>query len=292
MSFSRVAIAAFGLALIAAPVLAQNSDDDPLVATVNGKEIHRSDVMEAAKSLPAQYQTQIDTIFPALVDRLVDLELITGAAAEAGLAEDEEVETRLADLKRDVMREIFLQRELEKRVTDESLREGYDRFLAENPPKAEVHARHILVPEEATAKEIIAELDGGADFAELAKERSTGPSSAQGGDLGYFTEEQMVPEFATAAFALEPGSYGAEPVQTSFGWHVIKSEDKRETAPPSFEEVEPQLREEVSRAQFAELIAALREGAEIEILTPQPEEAAPEAGGEPEATGESEETTQ
>ncbi|MEM7224173.1 MAG: peptidylprolyl isomerase [Pseudomonadota bacterium] len=278
MSLSRIATAALGLALIATPVLAQDSEDDPLVATVNGKEIHHSDVMEAAQALPAQYQSQIDAIFPALVDRLVDLELITGAAADAGLADDEEVETRLASLKRDVMREIYLQRELEKRVTDETLRETYDEYLAANPPKSEVHARHILVPEEETAKEIIAELDGGADFAELAKERSTGPSSAQGGDLGYFAEGQMVPEFSTAAFALEPGTYTKEPVKTQFGWHVIKSEDQRETAPPSFEEVEPQLREEASRAEFAELIAGLRDNAEIEILTPQPEEAEAEGG--------------
>ena len=116
----------------------------------------------------------------------------------------------------------------------------------------------------------LAPLDGGADFAELARERSTGPSGPQGGDLGYFTQEQMVPEFAQVAFALEAGTYTNEPVQTQFGWHVIKVEDRRQTEPAPFEEVEEQLREEVSREVINAVIGELRQNATIEVVDPLP----------------------
>jgi peptidyl-prolyl cis-trans isomerase C len=189
--------------------------DDPLVATVNGEKIYRSEVLETAESLPPQYQQQLDEVFPALVNRLVDFRLL--AVAAAGLAKDEEVLSRLAELEQNIIREVYLERKIDERVTDEALRGRYDKMIAENPAEPEVHARHILLEDEAAAKEVIVALDGGADFAELASERSTGPSGPQGGDLGYFTQEQMVPEFAQVAFAMEAGSYTNEPVQTQFG---------------------------------------------------------------------------
>ena len=244
--------------------------DDPLVATVNGEAIYRSEVLESAQALPAQYQAQLDQVFPALVDRLVDFRLIAVAADKEGLASDEEVLRRMAKLEEDVMREVYLERQISERVTDEDLRGRYAKFLEENPAKPEIQARHILVEDEAAAKEVIVALDGGADFAELARERSTGPSGPSGGDLGYFTEEQMVPEFAQAAFALESGSYTKEPVQTQFGWHVIKVEDQRETSPAPFEELEPQLREEASREVVNSILGELRANATIEVVDPLP----------------------
>ena len=133
---------------------------------------------------------------------------------------------------------------------------------------------------EEAAREVIGLLDGGADFAELAKERSTGPSGPKGGDLGYFSAGQMVPEFSQAAAALEPGSYTKEPVKTQFGWHVIKLEDRRIAAPPPFEEIEQQLREQVARETLKVVLDGLREDADIEIV-PQSAEATGEAAPEP-----------
>ena len=268
----RTAALAMTLAFVPFYALAQQagSGDDPLVATVNGEKIFRSEVLETAKSLPPQFQQQLDQVFPALVNRLVDFRLLAVAANGAGLADDEEVKSRLAELRQNVIREVFLERKIDEHVTDEALRGRYDKMIAENPAEAEVHARHILVADEAAAKEVIVALDGGADFAELARERSTGPSGPQGGDLGYFTQEQMVPEFAQAAFAMEAGSYTDEPVQTQFGWHVIKVEDRRETAPAPFEEVEEQLREEASREVVNAVLGELREGATIEVVDPLP----------------------
>ena len=272
MSFKRFATAGFCLALTLVPFAAsaQNKDqDDPLVARVNGAAIHRSDVLEAASALPPQYQAQIDQIFPALVERLVDFRLLAEAANAAGLAKDDEVKRRMAALRDDVMREVYLERQIAKQVDEDSLQARYESFLEENPAKAEIHARHILVEDEATAKEVIAKLDGGKDFAELAKERSTGPSSARGGDLGFFTADQMVPEFSEQAFKLKDGQHSEQPVQTQFGWHVIKVEERRAGAQPTFESVEEQLREDLSRDAINTVLTDLRAGAEIEII-PQP----------------------
>ncbi len=270
MTFAPIKTGALILALASLPVAASAQADDPLVATVNGKEIHRSEVLEAARSLPPQYQSQLQQIFPMLVERVVDFHLLSEAAGKAGFAKDEEVKRRLAKLREDVMREVYIQRQIDKQVDDAAVRKRYDEFLAGNPAKPEVHARHILVEDEAAAKELIVKLDGGADFAELAKESSTGPSASRGGDLGYFTADQMVPEFSEQAFELEDGQYTKAPVKTQFGWHVIKVEDRRESAPPAFEGMEQQLREELSREAVGTVLSDLREGAKVEIVSPLP----------------------
>ena len=286
MAFRRISLAAtmvalglvalgMGLALQAATAqtaIAQGqaqsqpaTEEDPVVARVNGMDILRSEVFALAETLPPQYQQQLLQIYPLLVQRLVDFTLANEAGRAAGLAEDDEVKRRLDRLTDQVIREVWIEREVEARITDEAMQASYAAYVAANPPVKEQQARHILVETEEDARAVIGELDGGADFAELAKERSTGPSGPRGGDLGYFTDEQMVPEFSAAASALEPGQYSKDPVQTQFGWHVIKVEDRRDTQPPSFEEIEPQLRNELRRDNVESVLTGLREGAEVEI---------------------------
>ncbi len=264
----RCAVLCSALLLTSLPALAQDSgaEEDPTIATVNGEAILRSDVLTAAGELPAQYQAQIPQILPLLVERLIDTRLISAAANEAGLADDEEVGERLEAQKSVIMREVYLERQVGDRMSDEALRSRYDSFLEENPPAVEVSARHILVEEETEAKDIITELDGGADFAELAQSRSIGPSSSEGGSLGFFTKEEMVPEFSEAAFALEDGAYTGEPVQTQFGWHVIKTEERRTKEPTSFEEMQGQLQEELARQALSDMVADLRGDATIETF--------------------------
>ena len=279
MNYRRFFGAALALALAAYPMAltAQGSGDqeDRVVARVNGEEIRNSDVMTMARGLPPQYQSQLMQIYPMLVQRLIDFNLAGKAGRAAGLAEDVEVKARVVRAEERAIREVYLEREIEARMTDEGLQAKYRDYLAANPPKAEVHARHILVETEEAAREVIALLDGGADFAELAKERSTGPSGPKGGDLGYCTADQMVPEFSQAATALEPGRYTAEPVKTQFGWHVIKVEDRRESEPPPLEEVEPQLREQLARESVVAIFKGPRAGMEIEIMSQASGEAAP-----------------
>jgi peptidyl-prolyl cis-trans isomerase C len=259
-----------GLLLSATPavVLAQDTEpaEDPTVAVVDGTPILHSEVTAYAATLPQQYQQAFDQIFPFLVQRLIDLALIDKAAKADGLTDDEVVQERVARLTLEVMREVYMERLLAAAVSDEEVEARYQAFLEENPPAEEIRARHILLETEEEARQVIASLDEGADFAELAEERSTGPSSAQGGDLGYFTGEQMVPSFAEAAFALELGSYTSDPVQTEFGWHVILLEDKRPQDPPSLEKVAPQLTQELQGAAVESHIAGLRTDAEIEVM--------------------------
>lgn len=253
----------------APPVLAQDSAaEDPVVARVGGEEILQSEVLALAQTLPPQQQSQIALIFPQLIEQVIDLKLVGKAGRAEGLAEDEEVRKRVMESEDRIISQTYIVREIEAQVTDEKLQTEYEKFVNENPASKEVRARHILVEEEEQAKALIVELDGGADFAALASEHSTGPSGAQGGDLGFFGEGQMVPEFADAAFSMEVGQYSKEPVKTQFGWHIIKVEENRLAEQPSFEEMQEDLRSELSRGVYQDLIAKLREGADIEIVTP------------------------
>ncbi len=287
MTYCRFFGAALALALAATPVTlaAQEGDAeaDAVVARVDGEEIRQSDVMAMARTLPSQYQTQLMQIYPLLVQRLVDYKLAGKAGRAAGLANDDRVKAFVAKAEEQAIREVYLEREIEARITDAMVQDAYKAHQAANAPVEEHHARHILLETEEAAREVIALLDGGADFAELAKERSTGPSGPKGGDLGYFTADQMVPEFSQAATALEPGQHSAEPTKTQFGWHVIKLEDRRTSAPESLEEVEPQLRQQLARDVLETVLDGLRDGAEIEIVSESTEPSG-EAAADPAPT--------
>lgn len=264
-------ILAAGLAIGETAALAQDEapqSEDPVVATVNGSEIYYSDVIRSAQNLPAQYQQNLAQIFPALVQRLIDMRLMEDRGREDGLADDEQVRQRVAEAEAEAISQLWLQKRLEAAFTEEALDEAYGQWLEDNPPQDEVKARHILVEEEEQAREIIAELDGGADFAELAEEHSTDPSAeGRGGDLGFFTRDRMVAPFAEAAFAMEPGTHSAEPVETQFGWHVILVEERREGTAPEREAVEGQLQEIIAAEVIEDTRTELRETAEIEMNT-------------------------
>ncbi len=238
---------------------------DPVVATVNGQEIRLSEVAEAQQGMPQQSRMMPPSVvFPALLERLIDFKLLAIEGRKANLQDDEAVRDRMARLEDQVIRSVFVNRFISEAVTDEALRARYDEFAENTPPREEVRARHILVEAEEEAKTIIERIDGGADFEEVAKETSTGPSADQGGDLGYFTRDQMVPEFAEAAFNLKPGEMTDAPVKTAFGWHVIRVDDRRSAAAPSYEEMRDQMASAMSEEVFSELLESLRDGATIE----------------------------
>jgi peptidyl-prolyl cis-trans isomerase C len=239
--------------------------EDPLLARVNGQEIRWTDIVKSARDLPERYRSQVEVIFPALLERLIDLRLIVWAAREAGLAEDEEMRGRVAEFEDRLISETFVQREVADRITTEMVRARYDAYVAQLAARAEVRARHILLDSEEEAGEAIAALDAGADFAELARTRSLGPTAEQGGDLDYFTRDNMTPEFAEAAFGLEVGEYSRTPVKTQFGWHVIKVEDRRAQRPAGFFEMDDKLREEITRELMDDLLRGLRARAEIDL---------------------------
>jgi peptidyl-prolyl cis-trans isomerase C len=241
--------------------------DDPVVARVNGHELHRSDVELAQRSLPEQYQqVPLPQIYPMLLEQLVGGTLIAEAGRKDKLADDPEVKQRLARLEDRVIQEIYIKRAVAAAATDTKLHEQYDKFVKAQPGNEELSARHILVASEDEAKAIIVDLGKGADFATLAKQKSTDPAKDTGGDLGYFTRDSMVPEFADAAFKLGKGEYTKTPVHTQFGWHVIKVEDRRSAPPPSFEDSKDELTNEVAREVIGAKIKALKDGAKVETF--------------------------
>jgi peptidyl-prolyl cis-trans isomerase C len=160
----------------------------------------------------------------------------------------------------------FFKKNVVDAVTEDEVKARYDQEVAALPKQEEVRARHILVKTEEEAKQIIADLDAGKDFIEIAKEKSTDPNKTEGGDLGYFTKGRMVPEFEEVAFALEKGTYTKTPVQTQFGFHVILVEDNRDAPPPAFEAVEQQVRQLVMRDKYLELIEKAKTEQTIEIV--------------------------
>lgn len=238
---------------------------DPVVARVDGTELRLSDVEAAQQNLPPQAQKlPLEQIYPILLERLVDGMLITEAGRKEHLDRDPEVQDRLKRYEDRLIQEAYVNRAVKQAATEDRLRTRYQTFLKEKPAHEEVHASHILLPTEAEAKSVIAELDKGADFAALAKKYSTDPAAASGGDLGYFGHDDMVKEFADAAFALSAGQYSKTPVKTEFGWHVIKVEDRRVGKPPSFEEAREQLSRDLAHEIIDAKLQDLRGAAEIE----------------------------
>lgn len=285
---SQLAIAAaLGACVLVGGAIAQEEEGtNPVVATVDGEEVRLGEVQAAAQNLPEQYREMpLAMLYEPLLDRVIDYRLLASEAEEQNLDQDSEVQEALERARAQVLRDALVQQRVEEGVSEERLRAAYEeRKEAEDFAKEEVHARHILLPSQEEAEDVIAQLEEGADFAELAKEHSTGPSADAGGDLGYFSRDQMVPEFADAAFDLEAGEITEEPVNTQFGWHVIEVLDKR-TTEPTFEETAPQLRQELAREVVSDLVTSLREEAEIERFamdgSPLPEgEEAPAEGEE------------
>ena len=262
---------------------------DPVVARVNGEAVRASDVMRLVSQLPPQVQQMpLEMIYPAILDQLVNQKLVSAAGYKAGLQNSAEVKDELKRAEERIVQRAYIQGEVEKRITKDALDKAYKDYVAKNPAQEEVKASHILVEGEAEAKDIIAQLKKGGDFAKLAKEKSKDKAAAeQGGDLGYFTKDMMVEPFANAAFAMAKGEVSKEPVKTQFGYHVIKVEDKRTQTPPTMDEVKPQLEQDLSKTIVTGLVDELRTGAKVETFqldgSPMPkEEAKPAAPATPE----------
>ena len=260
---------AAALALVPLTASAQETQPDPgrdpVVATVDGDDIRLSEVIDTRSQLPLQYQSMpIEVMFPGLVERLIDMRLVAREARANGLADDPDVRRELAQIENQIISRVFLTRRIDAMITEDVVQSRYDEHIAALPPDEEVSARHILLETEEDALAVIVRLQDGADFVELAAEESIGPSADRGGDIGYFGRDNVVPEFADAAFALEPGQISEAPVESEFGWHVIKVDDRRPIAPPTLEEMREQLVTEISQQLIAELIDGLRDAATVE----------------------------
>ncbi len=264
-------------ALCASPALLR-AQDDPVVARVNGTDIRQSDLAMAEEDLGGNIpQMTPEAKREYLITFVGDMLLVAKAAEAKKVADTNEFKQKLAYTRTKLLMETYLQAEAKAAVTDAELRKVYDEAIGQMKAEPEVRARHILVETEDEAKAIIADLKKGTDFAELAKTKSKDPGSADGGDLGYFTKDQMVPEFSEVAFKLDKGAL-SDPVKSQFGWHVIKVEDKRTREPPEFDKVKDQLESFVVRRQQSQLITKLRTEGKVErVGAPAPAAPAPAA---------------
>jgi peptidyl-prolyl cis-trans isomerase C len=269
-------VSAIGLATLPTAALGA---DDPVVATVNGISIHRSAVEKAKMGVPQLAQLPLEMVYPMLLDNLINEQLLIEAARKENLQNDPEVKNRLKDIEGRLMAQTYASRAAKKAVNDDMLAKRYEKFKKETPPGEEVRARHILVASEDEAKTVMADLKKGGKFEDLAKSKSIDPGAKQGGDLGFFRKEEMVPEFSEAAFKLKPGQTSETPVKTQFGWHIIKVEERRASQPPKFEEVKEELRAELSQEALSSMIDGLASKAKITRmgLDGKPMEEAPAA---------------
>jgi len=256
-------IAAAGIAMFMnSGVLAQSK----VVAKVNGQEITEQDIEFARREIGEQIASVPEAQRnSSLLMYIIENQLLADASAAEKLNEGPDVEKLLKYYRRRALHDLYYQRRIRDAIDDSAAKKLYDKEVAKLKPQTEVKARHILVKTEADARDIIERLGRGADFGKLAQEKSTGPSGSQGGDLGYFSKGQMVPKFDEAVFKLKKGET-SEPVQTRFGWHVIKVEDRRQSKAPDFAEVKDNLRTGLVRQKAVEVIDALRKSAKIDIL--------------------------
>jgi len=251
----------------ATTTVAPVNDSSPVLATVNGApiteavfELYQQQMQARAPGNPAAMNRE------TILNEVINLELARQSGEKEGLSKDTELQLQIEQQKRAVFASAAIKQYLSAHpITDEEMKKLYDEQV---PKGSEYKARHILVEQEDEAKKLIAELDKGADFSELAKEHSTGPSGKSGGELGWFSPKQMVAPFSEAAASLEKGAYTKEPVKTQFGWHVIILDDSRTATPPSFDQVKPQMQAFLQKQRVQQYITGLREGANIVMNTP------------------------
>ncbi len=244
---------------------------DTVVGTVEGQPITEADLEQALTDLDPQFsRLPPEQRRAAALSAIIEIRLLAAKATTEGLDKTPEFQRRMDFLRARTLHSALVDTEVAKKITDEEIRARYDQEVANTPPVNEVKARHILVKTKEEAEAIIKELDDGADFEKLANEKTNDPSGkTSGGDLGWFGPGQMVPEFERAAFALNAGEYTKEPVQSQFGWHVIKVEDKRTKQPPAFDQVKEQVRSLLLREKYFALVKSIRDAAKVEIADPE-----------------------
>src|ERR1700693_4244738 len=269
---------ALAMALLAG-LPARAEDANPVLAKVNGSEIRQSDVTLAEEELgPSLAQMDPATKKDNVLSFLIDMKIVSKAAEDKKIENNEDFKKRLAFTRSRLLMDSLLATEGKAATTDEAMKKVYDDASKQISGEQEVHARHILVESEDEAKAVAEELKKGGDFAEIAKKKSKDPGASDGGDLGFFTKDQMGREFSAVAFALEPGKI-SDPVKSQFGWHVIKVEEKRNRQAPAFDQVKGQIETYVTRKAQADYVAKLRETAKVERM----DEAAADPAAKPDA---------
>lgn len=265
MNFSNYALGtltAFALGFVGS-ALAQTADT--VVAELNGTPITFGEISEFQKTISNAAEINTASILPRIIEFYIDQKLMDAAAKGRGLEKNPQVQEQLQRLEGELVRQVYLRDAISDHINDGKIRAAYDKNMETYVQDIEIRARHILVATKNEAEALQRQLSEGANFEDLARDNSTGPSGPQGGDLGYFTRGTMVPAFSEAAFALSAGDVTPSPVKTDFGWHIIKVEDKRLKPAPTLEESRGQLLTELSDNAVQQVLTELRDRATITI---------------------------
>ena len=247
---------------------ATQAQNIPIVANVNNEDISLETMIHAMNELPPEIQSQpFMSYYEDLLERVIDIKLFAQESKKMKLDEEPSVRAAIDFVIEKVLMQAFLSKYVQENIKEENLRASYNNFIADETSREEIKASHILIDTENEAIDIINMLNDGDDFAELAKNKSTGPSGPSGGDLGWFKRGQMVPPFEKAAFSLNKNEITQIPVQTQFGWHVIKIFDKRIPEAPSYESLKNKLIQDLERKIVSKKIKDLRNDALIEKLS-------------------------
>lgn len=245
---------------------AKNSNDNKIAAVVDGAVIFQSEVETEYASLPPDFKVvPYARLYPSLVNRLIDRRLPLNRGNAQGLKNDPEVRQRVAGAEERAIQEVFLAREVKRYISEDTLKARYADYVKANPPQEQIRLRLILVESRAIAEEVIAALRQGQDFSKLAQERSRASTGKTGGDVGYITRSSGMPEtLMKAAFLLEAGQFTKTPVESPFGWNILKVEDRRTIKPGTYEEKKQEIANDITSKVVENLLASLRTGANIE----------------------------
>ena len=247
---------------------ATQAQNIPIVANVNNEDISLETMIHAMNELPPEIQSQpFMSYYEDLLERVIDIKLFAQEGKKMKLDEEPSVRAAIDFVIEKVLMQAFLSKYVQENIKEENLKASYNNFIADETSREEIKASHILMDTESEAIDVINMLNDGDDFAELAKNKSTGPSGPSGGDLGWFKRGQMVPPFEKAAFSLNKNEITQRPVQTQFGWHVIKIFDKRIPEAPSYENMKSKLIQDLERKIVSKKIQDLRNDALIEKLS-------------------------
>ncbi len=244
------------------------TQDIPIVANVNKEKISLETMIHAINELPPEIQSQpFMSYYEELLERVIDIKLIAQEGKKINLEKEPSVKAAIDFVTEKVLMQAFLSKYVQKNISEESVKASYNNYIADETSREEIKASHILLDTQNEAVEVIKMLNNGDDFAEVAKNKSTGPSGPSGGDLGWFKRGQMVPPFENAAFSLGQNEISQKPIRTQFGWHVIKVFEKRIPQAPSYENMKNNLIQDLERKIISKKLQDLRNNALIEKLS-------------------------
>ncbi len=265
-NFVILAIVALAVVSFDSSVAIAKKADKPVAAVVNGNKIFKSEVMKTLKELSVK-KSDAQKVYPVAVSQMVNDKLLEAEIKKSRLVESNTFKTRMKAMEKQLLRSLYLQTRIEGKVTNDVVKAKYEEIKKANAGKKEAHALQILVKTEIEAKQVIKDLGKkGVKFSTLAKKRSSDATAQSGGDIGFFAEGEVLPEFSKAAFALKVGKYTKTPVKTAMGWHVIYLKELRTRKVPKFREMEQNIRSSLGQQAVDGLIRTLRNNAKLEIF--------------------------